>query len=218
MVTGGWWLVLVAGKNLRSQAPTTNTSHQHEPPATMIIINILLILIAVYCAAMMAVWDVRARIIPDVFLFPFLLAGLLLCDQLPWMPGGFAESALAGAIGYGVGFALNIIFKWIGSKKEKKNNRISRPTTNDQRPATSDQRPTTSDQRPTTSDPIGMGDIKLLAAGGIWMGITGLSIALIAACVFGGIWGMLRRQRYVPLAPFFFAGMGVAIAVLIVTE
>jgi len=168
------------------------------------IINIMLILIAVYCAVMMAVWDMRARLIPDVFLFPFLLAGLLLCDRLPWIAFGLDESAVAGAIGYGVGFVLNIIFKRINSKKEKKKNRTLRPTTND--------------QRLTTNEPIGMGDIKLLAAGGIWMGITGMSIALVAACVFGGLWALARRQRYVPLAPFFLAGMVVAAGILIMTQ
>jgi prepilin signal peptidase PulO-like enzyme (type II secretory pathway) len=141
----------------------------------------------------MSAADWRARIIPDVFLFPFMLTGLVLGVTgygLPWIPGGIFESVIAACIGYALGAVLNIIFK---IRKKQNTNNEQRTTNNDY-------------------DPIGMGDIKLLGAGGIWLGVVGLSWAVAGACILGIIWGLARRQKYVPFAPFFFVG---AIGVII---
>ena len=54
--------------------------------------------------------------------------------------------------------------------------------------------------------PIGMGDIKLLGAGGIWLGTMGLSIAMIVSCVLAYIWNWKKHEKYIPFAPFFLAG------------
>lgn len=155
------------------------------------IANVFLFLGAAYCAAMMAVADWRHRLIPDVYLFPFLLVGIMLAANgaLPWTD--MNESAIAGIIGYGLAFGLNLLFK-IRKKSEIRNRKSQ-----------------------ITHDPIGMGDIKLLAAGGIWLGVTGLSIALVAACAVGYIWGRRAKQKFVPFAPFFFAGAAVAIGALL---
>ena len=59
---------------------------------------------------------------------------------------------------------------------------------------------------PDADTPIGMGDIKLLATGGLWLGLNGLAIALVCACIFGGIWARVHRQHFIPFAPFFIAG------------
>ncbi|MCL1902296.1 MAG: A24 family peptidase [Alphaproteobacteria bacterium] len=147
----------------------------------MLILQIMLYVFAAAFAVAMAVTDWRTRIIPDVFLFPFMLIGLLLgvFYGLPWIAGGIAEAVIAGCIGYALGFILNLIFKL---------------------------------RKSGGHDPIGLGDIKLLGAGGIWLGVTGLSIALVVACVIGLIWGLRARQKFVPFAPFFFMGGIAAIA------
>ena len=165
-----------------------------------IFIYTVLTALAVYCTVMMIVWDLRTRIIPDAYLFPFMLAGLILCDKLPWT-GGFTESVIAAALGYFVGTAMNIVFLYIKARKDVKckNKRLRSET----------------DTAWNDFDPIGMGDIKLLAAGGIWLGISGLAIALIISSIAGAVWGMWRRQKFVPFAPFFFAGMAVAIITLV---
>lgn len=54
--------------------------------------------------------------------------------------------------------------------------------------------------------PIGMGDIKLISVGGLWLGTTGLAIALALACIAGLLWGGTRKQKYIPFAPFFIGG------------
>jgi prepilin signal peptidase PulO-like enzyme (type II secretory pathway) len=53
---------------------------------------------------------------------------------------------------------------------------------------------------------LGFGDVKLLAVAGLWLGINGLSVAVVAACVLGIIWGLVKKRKYVPFAPFLFAG------------
>jgi prepilin signal peptidase PulO-like enzyme (type II secretory pathway) len=51
-----------------------------------------------------------------------------------------------------------------------------------------------------------MGDVKLLAAGGIWLGTAGLALAIVISCAAGAIWGLAKKQKYIPFAPFFIGG------------
>lgn len=62
--------------------------------------------------------------------------------------------------------------------------------------------------------PIGMGDIKLLGAGGIWLGTVGLSIALIISCVLATIWNWRHHEKYIPFAPFFLLGGFLALIIM----
>ena len=128
---------------------------------------------AIYCAVRMATNDFRHRIIPDVYLFPFLFAGLLITTFFPW-PVSIGDSVIGGAIGYCLGLIVGFIFEHF-LKKQKY-------------PA------------------IGMGDIKLLGAGGIWLGTIGLAIAMVIACILSVIWGKRKHQKYIPFAPFFLTG------------
>ena len=129
---------------------------------------------AIYCAIRMATADFRRRIIPDVYLFPFLFAGLLTAAFFPWWPVTVSDSVVGGAMGYCLGLIIGFIFEKL--KKDQK------------------------------YPPIGMGDIKLLGAGGIWFGTLGLSIAMIAACALAYIWNWHRHEKYIPFAPFFLGG------------
>ncbi|GHT57999.1 hypothetical protein FACS18945_3380 [Bacteroidia bacterium] len=62
-------------------------------------------------------------------------------------------------------------------------------------------------------EPIGFGDVKLLAAGGAWLGLTLLPYAIVVAAILGAAWGLTRKQRFVPFAPFFFAGAIIALTI-----
>lgn len=143
------------------------------------IIFIVLLIAGAYCAFKISAADFSRRIIPDVYLFPLILIGLLIVAFFPWFIN-MGESAIAGAFGYGLGAVIGFIFE-----RFKK-------TSNDY-------------------PPIGMGDIKLLAVGGIWLGMTGLAIAIIFSCLFGWIWGHYKKQKFIPFAPFFFAGSFIAL-------
>ena len=61
-------------------------------------------------------------------------------------------------------------------------------------------------KNPDDEIPIGMGDIKLLATGGLWIGLDGLAITLIVSCILGYLWGKRKKQRFIPFAPFFIIG------------
>ncbi|MCL2749327.1 MAG: A24 family peptidase [Alphaproteobacteria bacterium] len=145
----------------------------------MTIIFALLLAGAAFCAVMMGLYDWRERIIPDVYLFPFLLIGLIIVAFFPW----FFDTGTA-AIAALVGYLLSLGMGWAFKKK--------------------------------SPEAIGLGDVKLLAAGGIWLGITGLAIALIASCVLGGVWGLWKKQKFIPFAPFFFIGMIIAIISMLI--
>ncbi|MCL1892141.1 MAG: A24 family peptidase [Alphaproteobacteria bacterium] len=147
----------------------------------MNIIFILLLLCAAFCAVMMSIHDWRARIIPDVWLFPFLLIGLLVVGFFPWF-FDTSEAIIAAAVGYVLSFGMGIVFEKI---------------------------------KKTKNSPVGLGDVKLLAAGGVWLGVTGLAIALVVSTLLGGIWGLRAKQKFIPFAPFFFAGMICALIALL---
>ena len=133
----------------------------------------LVLIGAIFCAFRMATADFRRRIIPDVYLFPFMFAGLLTVTFFPW-PVTIGDSVVGGAMGYCLGLIIGFIFERI--KKDPK------------------------------YPPIGMGDIKLLGAGGIWLGTMGLSIAMIISCVLAFLWNWRKKEKYIPFAPFFLIG------------
>ncbi|MBQ0013409.1 MAG: prepilin peptidase [Proteobacteria bacterium] len=133
---------------------------------------VALLLGAIVCAYNISVADFRRRIIPDVYLFPLMLIGLVIVSMFPWVCT-LSESVMGAVFGFLLASVIGIIFERV--KKD-------------------------------SAAPIGMGDIKLISVGGLWMGPTGLAIALAGACVFGMLWAHRNKQKYIPFAPFFFMG------------
>ncbi|MCQ2562640.1 MAG: A24 family peptidase [Alphaproteobacteria bacterium] len=130
----------------------------------------LILIGGLFCAYRMSVIDFKRRIIPDVYLFPFLFAGLLLINFFKW-PVTMADAVIGGSMGYCLGFVLGFIFEH--TKKDLK------------------------------YPPIGMGDIKLIGAGGIWLGTMGLSLSMIITSIISFIWSKRTKNKYIPFAPFF---------------
>ncbi|MBP5794502.1 MAG: prepilin peptidase [Alphaproteobacteria bacterium] len=128
---------------------------------------------AIFCAWRISVADFRRRIIPDAYLFPLMLIGLVVTHFFPWICST-AESVAGAVLGYAMAAIVGIIFEHFSHDK--------------------------------TNTPIGMGDIKLLAVAGLWLGTFGLAIGLVFACIFGMIWGYKKHQKFIPFAPFLFAG------------
>ena len=145
----------------------------------------LVFIAAICCAYLISAADFRRRIIPDAYLVPLFLIGLLTVNFFPYWICTVGDSVIGAILGYALGAIIGSVFDYIGQKKSQKS------------PA-----------------PIGMGDIKLLATGGIWLGTTGLAIALVFSCVFGYLWGIYKKQHFIPFAPFFAMG---AILSLIIT-
>lgn len=137
---------------------------------------IILLAGAMACLWHISVADYRRRIIPDAYLFPLLIIGLLVVSWFPWVCTPRA-AAVGAAFGYGLAAIVGFTFDYVRRKKN-----------------------------PDAETPIGMGDIKLLGVGGLWLGPTGLSIAIIAACILGIAWGRWRHLKYIPFAPFFAIG------------
>jgi len=145
---------------------------------------ILLITLAVYLAYKISATDMRRRIIPDAYLFPLMIIGAILTTFFPW-PHNIASGVIGMTFGYIMAATIGLIFDKIITKHN------------------------------SGSDiPIGMGDIKLIAVGGLWCGPHGLAIALVLTCIFGAIWAYRKKQKFIPFAPFFIPG---AILSLIIT-
>ena len=137
---------------------------------------IILLVTATILSILISITDFRRRIIPDAYLFPLMLIGLTLIAFFSF-PITLQSAVVGGAFGYLMSAIIGAAFNY---KITKKN--------------------------PDAMAPIGMGDIKLLGVGGIWLGTNGLAVALVVACILGALWGKHKNQKYIPFAPFFFIG------------
>lgn len=135
----------------------------------------LLIATAIWLAIMISRADLRRRIIPDAYLFPLMLIGLILITFYSF-PTDISNAVIGATFGYIMATIIGILF----DKLQKNKN--------------------------TPYPPIGMGDIKLIGVGGLWLGTNGLGLALIFACLIGAIWARFNQQKYIPFAPFFLIG------------
>ena len=138
---------------------------------------IVLLAVSAWLAWRISVADWRRRIIPDAYLFPLLLIGLIIIAFFPWFTG-IGDAVIAAVCGYTLAAIIGYLFDITKTKNHKH----------------------------SVVAPIGMGDIKLISVGGIWLGTFGLALALVIACVSGMLWGYIKRQKYIPLAPFFIGG------------
>lgn len=137
---------------------------------------LLLCLGALYLGWKIAKTDMRRRIIPDAYLFPLLILGAILITFFPW-PISVADGVIGMAFGYIVSAITGLIFDHIIQRRN-----------------------------PKADAPIGMGDVKLIAVGGLFVGPTGLAIALVLACIFGAAWAFRKKEKFIPFAPFFILG------------
>lgn len=137
---------------------------------------IILLAVALICGIKISISDFRNRIIPDAYLFPLLLSGLTLITFYNF-PISISSGTFGAIFGYTLSAIIGFTFDYI----------IRRRT-------------------PNAIPPIGLGDIKLIAVGGLWLGINGLAFALIIACITGAIWGHCKKQKFIPFAPFFLLG------------
>ena len=137
---------------------------------------VLLLGLAIYLGYTIAAADMRRRIIPDAYLFPLMIIGAIITTFFPW-PHNVATGVIGMTFGYIMAAIIGLIFDRIITKHD-----------------------------PHAETPIGMGDIKLIAVGGLWCAPRGLAIALIFACIFGAIWAYRKKQKFIPFAPFFISG------------
>ncbi|MDW2958642.1 MAG: A24 family peptidase [Alphaproteobacteria bacterium] len=137
---------------------------------------IFLILTAIWLSIKISVADFRRRIIPDAYLFPLMLIGLVLISFYHF-PTNITDAVIGATAGYLLATCVGFAFDYYMQKHGD-----------------------------NITPPIGMGDIKLIGVGGLWLGATGLAYALIIACITGAIWARIRHQKYIPFAPFFLLG------------
>ncbi len=141
------------------------------------IFYIFLFAAAALCAWRISIADMRRRIIPDAYLFPLLLIGIIFTTTAPFWPISAIESAIAAGAGYAISAGLGYLFERRTAKNDA-----------------------------TAPSPIGLGDVKLIATGGIWLGATGLAAALALSYIGAAVWARRNKQKFIPFAPFFIAG------------
>ena len=133
---------------------------------------IILLVIAAILSILISVTDFRRRIIPDAYLFPLMLIGLTLIAFYSF-PITLQSAVIGGVFGYLMSAIIGAGFDYYMTAKN-----------------------------PDASAPIGMGDIKLLGVGGLWLGTNGLAIALIISCLLGILWSKHKHQNTYHLRHF----------------
>ena len=109
----------------------------------------LLLALAIYLCVKIATADMRRRIIPDAYLFPLMIIGAIMTTFFPW-PHDIGAGVIGMTFGYIMAAVIGLIFDWFMTRRN-----------------------------PAAETPIGMGDIKLIAVGGLWCGPAGLGIAFL---------------------------------------
>ena len=137
---------------------------------------IILLLFSILLSIRISIYDYRHRIIPDAYLFPLLLIGLILLGFYNF-PFDIITGIIGATFGYITSATLGFIFDRALQRRDK-----------------------------NSDTPIGMGDIKLISVGGLWLGTTGLAVALIISGITGAIWARRKKQKFIPFAPFFIFG------------
>ena len=134
---------------------------------------IFLLLCASFCAFHISRSDFRRRIIPDVYLFPLMLTGLILISFYNW-PIDISGATIGATFGYFISAFTGFLFD---SYLRKHN--------------------------PDAVAPIGMGDIKLMAVTGLICGFFKVFNILFYALLFSFVCGVVllalkkadRRER-----------------------
>ena len=137
---------------------------------------IILLVIAIILSIRISIYDYRHRIIPDAYLFPLMLIGLITSGIY-----NFPFDIKTGIAGATFGYITSALLGFIFDKAMQRHNKNS-------------------------ETPIGMGDIKLISIGGLWLGTGGLALALIISGISGAIWARKQNQKFIPFAPFFIFG------------
>lgn len=140
---------------------------------------------ALWCAYQISVADFRRRIIPDVYLWPLMIIGFVLINFFPWVVT-VSDAIIGAAFGYVISLLIGYLFEKRAQKKSGDKYEI----------------------------PIGLGDVKLLAVAGVWLGTRGLAIALVFAYAFAFVWARRRNQKFVPFAPFMILGGILALIIM----
>ena len=107
--------------------------HPEQPT----IFFILLLVGAIACATLISVADFRRRIIPDAYLFPLMLIGLILITFFGF-PISMRDAVIGATFGYAVSAIIGFAFDYFIRHRS-----------------------------PDATPPIGMGDIKLIGVGGL---------------------------------------------------
>lgn len=121
----------------------------------MIYLPFLILAAALGLLAILAVIDLRVRLLPNIYVFPFAVLGILFHASVNFEIISIIDCLLGGLTGYGIlwliRFAANYHYK---------------------------------------QDSLGLGDVKLMGAAGLWLGIDGVLFALTIGAFAGVLHGV----------------------------
>lgn len=141
---------------------------------------------AILLLLILCIIDLRTRLLPNVYVFPFAVLGVVFHFASQFSYIGYKDMLIGGAVGYGFLFALRAAANAYYGR-----------------------------------DTLGLGDVKLMGAAGLWLGMQGILYALTIGAFAGLIHGILYgfyiaaknktkpnfRQLEIPAGPGFAVGI-----------
>ncbi len=144
--------------------------------------------------ALIAVVDARHRVIPNALSLGGLIASLAASAVLPHLHGAVTplDGLAASLAGAALGLAVGLLLRWSGTLLFRR--RLDTVRRSD----------------PTVDAALGLGDVKLLAFLGAFLGWGGVLPSLLVACVLGAVVGGILKlaagRSIAPFGPFLCAG------------
>ena len=150
------------------------------------LLSLFCLAIAALLLIILSIIDLRVRLLPTIYVFPFAILGPLFHCSEDFRFLSLHDIALGGLIGFGflyiLRFAANAYYK---------------------------------------QDALGLGDVKLMGAAGLWLGIEGILIALTIGAFAGLLHGIIYafwlaiknkskpnfHRLAIPAGPGFIAGI-----------
>lgn len=147
---------------------------------------IFILLIATSLLIILAVIDLRVRLLPNIYVFPFALLGIIFHTMSAFAIIAWPDMILGGVAGYGILWTIRFFAN-----------------------------------RHYGQDSLGLGDVKLMGAAGLWLGMEGVLFALTIGAFAGvlhgvgyALWIALRdktipnfHRLMIPAGPGFILGI-----------
>jgi leader peptidase (prepilin peptidase)/N-methyltransferase len=116
----------------------------------------LTLIISLFLLAILTVIDVRCRLLPNIYVFPFAACGALFHVGTRLHFSGPSDIILGAILGGGLLYVIRIFGNYVYKQ-----------------------------------DTLGLGDVKLMAAAGVWLGGTDVLLALTIGAAAGFVHGIL---------------------------
>ena len=140
----------------------------------------LILILALALLIRLTIIDFRVRLLPNIYVFPFGILGILFHALGEFYPYPLEELIIGALLGYGLLWSIRALGSWYYQQEA-----------------------------------LGLGDVKLMAAAGLWLGpeylalslVIGASLSIIHGVIYALITKKSLRRLEIPAGPGLIGGI-----------